>query len=154
MSHCKKKLTPPRNKPVFTPGLLRIQRMKEFVLSRRRLWYPGQQAVLVRLLRRNGFYPVDTCEGVILRDLLPMIAKLRAANKGYHRKLAQQVPRDTPEWSRLILLAKGFRKSQCSNPERRLRRGILLLCVGPIPERARPERAFAPAASPCWSAGI
>ena len=122
-------LTPPRRKPTLTPGMVRVQRMKEVLLAHRREWGPVKLPQLVRTLRAAGFYHPDSQDRYILCALTNMIARIRRDEAGGRRRLTQQVPRGTPEWTRLLLLAIAYRKEQCQNPAI-LRRGIRLLCEG------------------------
>ena len=103
--------------------------MREFILARRRLWYPKRLLILAQALRAAGFYSPETDDCIIMRSLPNTIARLRAERADYHLKLTRQVERGTAQWSRLILTAKPYRKEHCSNPDR-LRSGIALLCAG------------------------
>ena len=122
------RLTPPRRKPVPSLGLLKVRRMREFILEHRREWSPSKLPRLIRALRAEGFYSPETYDRDIMRSLLNTIARLRAEGSDYRRKLTRQVERGTNDWSNLLLLAMPYRKNQCKNPEI-LRRGIKLLCA-------------------------
>ena len=120
-------LTPPRRKPTLSPGVERARRKKELILAHRRNWTPSRLHILVRALRKAGFYSPETDNCTIARILRGSLPILREAQKARRRAERHSVARDTPEWSRLILLAKSYRKASCSS-EPRLRKGIMLLC--------------------------
>ena len=122
------RLTPPRQKPVPSSGLLKVCQMREFMLEHRREWGPSKLPRLIRALRANGFYSAQTDDHVIMRSLPNTIARLRAEGSDYRQRLTRQVERGTRDWSNLLLLAKPYRKTHCKNPEI-LRRGIKLLCA-------------------------
>lgn len=121
-------LTPPRRKPVPSPGLLQVRRMRQLVLEHRREWSPSKLPRLIRALRAAGFYSPNTDDCVIMRSLPNLIARLRTEGADYRLRLTRQIPRDTPEWSRLILLSRPYRKNCCAK-QATLRRGIRRLCA-------------------------
>ena len=121
-------LTPPRRKPTPTPGMERARLKRELILAHRKDWCPSRLYIVVRALRKAGFYAPETDDCTIAKILKRAIPGLREEAKARLRKKNLTVPRDTPEWSRLVLMARPFRKVNCSCKVK-LRRGIKLLCA-------------------------
>ncbi len=121
------RLTPPRRKPVPSPGLIKVLQMKQLVLEHRSEWNPTKLPRLVRALRARGFYSPQTDDSIIMRSLPKLIARLRREGADYRKRLTRRVERGSHEWSELLLLARPYRKTHCKNPDI-LRRGIRLLC--------------------------
>ncbi len=121
-------LTPPRRKPTPTPGMERARRKKELILAHRLDWCPSRLHILVRVVRKAGFYSPETDDGTIAGILRRAIPGLREEAKARQKAKTRSVARDTSEWSRLILMAKPYRKAHCSS-KAKLRYGIKLLCA-------------------------
>ena len=122
------RLTPPRRKPTLSPGVIRARERRDFIIAHRSEWSASKLPRLIRALRAAGYYQPATDDCVIMRSLPGEIARLRTAGADYRKKLTVLVPRETPEWTRLLLMAKPYRKIHCKSAEI-LRRGIRLLCA-------------------------
>ena len=120
-------LNNPKQKFAPSAGMIRAQGWKELVLEHRREWSPTKLPRLVRALRAANFYSEGTCDQIIVGAVTRHIAKLRKEGADYRKRQTMLVPRRTQQWSRLLLLAKSYRKHCCKSPVM-LQRGIRLLC--------------------------
>ena len=120
-------LTPVLHAASVSLEAMRLRRMRELVLSRRKIWSVNRRHRVVRALRVAGFYPPETPTSDILHYVSRTICRLREELGDYRLRATRQVARGTAQWQELLRLARPFRKDCCSTPEE-LQRGIHLLC--------------------------